>query len=118
VKKANIANDLSSSVINPGEGKNELEKRRSVIGKGEGEGLNDEGGSLSLNLGGHGYPFTGQEEEKSEKKTKVIGTTSAANTTSLIPNFSISLLPNFFPQFHNNTVGKIFYFDFFFHHKN
>ncbi|QCE12606.1 hypothetical protein DEO72_LG10g3853 [Vigna unguiculata] len=52
VKKANLANDLSSSVINPGEGKKELEKRRrSVIREGEGERLNDEGGSLSLNLG-------------------------------------------------------------------
>jgi len=51
-----------------------------------------------------------EEEEKSGKKTKVVGITTAANTTSLIPNFSISLLPNVFPQFHNNAVGKIFYF--------
>ncbi|XP_047169773.1 squamosa promoter-binding-like protein 1 isoform X2 [Vigna umbellata] len=85
-KKANLGNDFSSSLINQGEGKKDLEKRRRcVIGEGEGEGMNDEGGSLSLNLGGHGYPFMVEGEEKSGKKTKVIGTTTAAATISNRP---------------------------------
>ena len=75
--------NLSSSVFILGEGKRELEKRRrDVIAEGEGEGLNDEGGSLSLNLGGQGYPLMLEEEEKSGKKTKVIGTNTTTTTTT------------------------------------
>ncbi|CAJ1940716.1 unnamed protein product [Sphenostylis stenocarpa] len=82
-KNANLSTNLSSSVFNPSVGKRELEKRRrGAIEEGEGEGLNDEGGSLSLNLGGQGYPFMVEGEEKSGKKTKVIGTTTVAATTS------------------------------------
>ncbi|KAG4929460.1 hypothetical protein GLYMA_17G039600v4 [Glycine max] len=75
--------NLSYSVFISGEGKRELEKRRrGVIGEGEGEGLNYEAGSLSLNLAGQGYPLMVEEEEKSGKKTKVIGTTTASTTTA------------------------------------
>ncbi|TKY54314.1 Squamosa promoter-binding protein 1 [Spatholobus suberectus] len=83
-KNANPSTDLSSSIFYSGEGKRELEKRRRgvIVEEGEGEGLNDEGGSLSLNLGGHGYPLMVEGEEKSGKKTKVIGTTTTATTTS------------------------------------
>ncbi|KAK7388067.1 hypothetical protein VNO78_22871 [Psophocarpus tetragonolobus] len=83
-KHANPSTNLSFSVFNSGEGRRELEKRRrgSVLGEGEEERLNDEGGSLSLNLGGQGYPLTVEGDEKSGKKTKVIGTNTAATTTS------------------------------------
>ncbi|RDX84617.1 Squamosa promoter-binding-like protein 1, partial [Mucuna pruriens] len=79
-KSANPSTNLSFSTFNSGEGKRELEKRRRVVvGEGEGEGLNDEGGSLNLNLGGHGDTLMVEGEEKSGKKTKVIGTTTTSN---------------------------------------
>ncbi|KAF2304804.1 hypothetical protein GH714_038012 [Hevea brasiliensis] len=58
-------------------GKRELEKRRRVIVI-EDDNLNgEEVGSLSLKLGGHGYPInereTGTWEENSGKKTKLVG---------------------------------------------
>ncbi|XP_015572376.1 squamosa promoter-binding-like protein 1 isoform X2 [Ricinus communis] len=58
-------------------GKRELEKRRRVIVI-EDDNLNDEGvGSLSLKLGGHGFPVSEREignwEGNSGKKTKLVG---------------------------------------------
>ncbi|XP_010276543.1 PREDICTED: squamosa promoter-binding-like protein 1 [Nelumbo nucifera] len=70
-----------SDEINPGseKGKRELEKRRRVIVV-EDEELNDEAGSLTLKLGGHGYPITEADisnwDGKNGKKTKLLGTTS------------------------------------------
>ncbi|KAK9281033.1 hypothetical protein L1049_003925 [Liquidambar formosana] len=57
-------------------GKRELEKRRRVIVV-EDDNLNDEAGSLSLKLGGHGYPIAEREvgnwDGTSGKKTKLVG---------------------------------------------
>ncbi|KAF8387707.1 hypothetical protein HHK36_026361 [Tetracentron sinense] len=69
-----------SDEINPGseKGKRELEKRRRVVVVDN--DLIDEAGSLTLKLGGHGYPITEMETEnwdvKSGKKTKLLGATS------------------------------------------
>ncbi|XP_061351469.1 squamosa promoter-binding-like protein 1 [Gastrolobium bilobum] len=60
---------IANPCINSEEGKRELEKRR--------RGVIDEGGSLNLNLGGQVYPVMVEEEEKSGKKTKVIGTSTS-----------------------------------------
>ncbi|KAI4344714.1 hypothetical protein L6164_011908 [Bauhinia variegata] len=74
--KANISNSLSSGSdnSNPGNRKRELEKRsRDVMG--EEEELNDEAGSLNLNLGRQIYPIM-EGDVKSGKKTKIVGTAS------------------------------------------
>lgn len=55
-------------------GKRELEKRRVVVIEDE-ELNNDEVGSLDLKLGGQVYPIM-DEDGKSGKKTKVVGTSS------------------------------------------
>lgn len=61
--------------INPSEGRRELEKRRRGIVT-EGLEMNDEIGSLNLNLGGQVYPIN-EGEETSGKKTKMsLSTTS------------------------------------------
>ncbi|XP_010270965.1 PREDICTED: squamosa promoter-binding-like protein 1 [Nelumbo nucifera] len=70
-----------SDEINPGsdKGNRELEKKRRVIVV-ENEDLNDEVGSLTLKLGGHGYPVVEGDisnwDGKNGKKTKLLGTTS------------------------------------------
>ncbi|KAA8527982.1 hypothetical protein F0562_035149 [Nyssa sinensis] len=70
-----------SDEINLGneKGKRELEKRRRIVVL-EDEELNEEGGSLSLKLGGQVYPIMEMEAEewegKSGKKSKVVGATS------------------------------------------
>ncbi|KAF8401228.1 hypothetical protein HHK36_012158 [Tetracentron sinense] len=57
-------------------GKRELEKRRRVVVAKDDE-LNEEGGSLTLKLGGHGYPITeGGIGNCDGKKTKLLGATS------------------------------------------
>ncbi|KAM5568552.1 hypothetical protein ABKV19_016219 [Rosa sericea] len=65
-----------SDDISPGneKGKRELEKRRraAVV---ENEEINDEAGSLNLKLGGQVYPIL-EEDGKTGKKTKIVGTTS------------------------------------------
>lgn len=60
--------DVSNNLIS-GEGSRELEKRRRGFG-GEGLEMNDDFGSLNLNLGGQVYPIM-DGEEKSGKKTKI-----------------------------------------------
>ncbi|XP_061361206.1 squamosa promoter-binding-like protein 1 [Gastrolobium bilobum] len=66
--------DTSNNLSSGWEGNRELEKRRrGVIA--EGVQMNDENGSLNFNLGDQAYPIM-EGEEKSEKKTKITGTTS------------------------------------------
>ncbi|KAK7304052.1 hypothetical protein RJT34_15060 [Clitoria ternatea] len=72
---SNIFSSGYDDIINTGEGKRELEKRRRGVID-EGVEMNDEaGGSLNLNLGGQVFPIM-EGEEKSGKKTKITGTTS------------------------------------------
>ncbi|KAK7303520.1 hypothetical protein RJT34_14427 [Clitoria ternatea] len=62
-------------IINTREGKRELKKRRKGVID-EGVEMNDEaGGSLNLNLGSQVFPIM-EGEEKSGKKTNIMGTTS------------------------------------------
>ncbi|XP_027362021.1 squamosa promoter-binding-like protein 1 isoform X2 [Abrus precatorius] len=77
LSNVDTSNNLSSGYddINHGEGKRELEKRRRGVVD-EGVEMNDEAGSLNLNLGGQVYPIM-EGEEKSGKKTKITGTTSS-----------------------------------------
>ncbi|GKV30453.1 hypothetical protein SLEP1_g39261 [Rubroshorea leprosula] len=79
----NSSNSSSScsDEVNPGaeKGKHELEKRRRVIVV-EDDSQKDEAGSLTLKLGGHGYPTSEREmgnwEGTSGKKTKLGGGTT------------------------------------------
>ncbi|KAK7328546.1 hypothetical protein VNO77_22656 [Canavalia gladiata] len=73
---ADTSNNLSCEFddIDPEQGRRELEKRRRGVID-EGVEMNDEAGSLNLNLGGQVYPIM-EGEEKSGKKTKITGTTS------------------------------------------
>ncbi|KAJ7973130.1 Squamosa promoter-binding-like protein [Quillaja saponaria] len=70
-----------SEEVNPSieKERRELERKRRVIVV-EDENLNDEAGSLTLKLGGHGYPVADREaaswEGMSGKKTKLVGSTS------------------------------------------
>ncbi|XP_058084198.1 squamosa promoter-binding-like protein 1 [Magnolia sinica] len=55
---SNSSSSCSDEIdVEGGRGKGELEKRRRVVMVKE-DGLNDEAGSLTLNLGGHVYPVT------------------------------------------------------------
>jgi hypothetical protein len=65
--------DASNNLVS-GERSRELEKRRRDF-VGEGLEMNDDIGSLNLNLGGQVYPIM-EGEEKSGKKTKIGVTTS------------------------------------------
>uniref|UniRef100_A0A2P2KP32 SBP-type domain-containing protein n=3 Tax=Rhizophora mucronata TaxID=61149 RepID=A0A2P2KP32_RHIMU len=66
----------SSDDVNLGteKGKKELEKRRRIVVV-EGGKQNDEAGSPNLKLGGQIYPIM-EEDAKSGKKTKIVGTAS------------------------------------------
>ncbi|KAF7837651.1 squamosa promoter-binding-like protein 1 [Senna tora] len=74
------ANSSSSNWddFNKEKGNRELEKRRRAV-IAEGDELNDEeGGCLNLNLGGQIYPIM-EGDEKSGKKTKIVGTGTTSN---------------------------------------
>ncbi|KAK4265981.1 hypothetical protein QN277_026959 [Acacia crassicarpa] len=77
--KANTSNILSSNWddVNPEKGKRELEKRRRAVIS-EGDELNDEAGCLNLNLGAQIYPIM-EGDEKSGKKTKIVGSGTTSN---------------------------------------
>ncbi|XP_054806005.1 squamosa promoter-binding-like protein 12 [Prosopis cineraria] len=77
--KANTSNIASSNWddVNPEKGKRELEKRRRAVIS-EGVELNDEAGCLNLNLGAQIYPIM-EGDEKSGKKTKIVGSGTSSN---------------------------------------
>ncbi|XP_028783232.1 squamosa promoter-binding-like protein 12 [Neltuma alba] len=77
--KANPSNILSSNWddANPEKGKRELEKRRRDV-MSEDDEMNDEAGCLNLNLGAQIYPIM-EGDEKSGKKTKIVGSGTTSN---------------------------------------
>lgn len=79
--KPNTSNSSSPNWddLNPEKGKRELEKRRRAFIAEENDQLNDEdAGCLNLNLGGHIYPIM-EGDEKSGKKTKIVGSATTSN---------------------------------------